>query len=67
MIVMYCYRKVEKDYVKMAEVISCFGCQISSSRKEKNLGCLTSCSEYCSCLDVCLHAGLTVLDAVDVA
>ena len=48
------------DCVKMVEVISCFGCQIGSGRMEKYCGCLTSFSEYCSCLDVCLHVGLAV-------
>ena len=47
-------------YVKMVEVISCFGCQIGSGRMEKNCGCLTIFSEYCSCLDVCLRARLAV-------
>ena len=31
------------DYVKMVEVISCFGCQIGSSRMEKYCGCLFAC------------------------
>ena len=44
------------DYVKMVEVMSCFGCQIGSSGMEKYCGCLTSFSEYCSCLGVCLSA-----------
>ena len=30
------------DYVEMVEVISCFCCQIGSSRMEKYSGCLTS-------------------------
>ena len=44
------------DNVKMVEVISCFGCQIGSGRMEKYCGCLTSFSEYCSHLGICLRA-----------